>query len=83
MMENIIVYYNYIEDSNSGINGSTPGGDVYGYFYIGTERFEHTSSSIAFLKQDMAYKMRNKKNVNFIFVNISPSSGKAYYSPSP
>lgn len=68
MGQKVCVYYNYIKDSDSGVNGSTPGGDVYGYCYVGEKRFEHVSSSIHFLKQDMSYVIRNNREIDLIFI---------------
>lgn len=54
----IKVYYKTLLDSNSQVNGSTPGGDVFGVAVDenGKTITQHTSSSLSFLMQDIDYK---------------------------
>ena len=51
-MKRIVLHYQQITDSNSGVVGSTPGGDVYGWVIL-----EHTSSNLDWLAKDMANKI--------------------------
>lgn len=66
-MEKLTIYYRKIKDSNSEVNGATPGGDVYGWVILNNQKFDHTSSSLEWLKIDIGNQIRDLGEFIFNF----------------
>jgi hypothetical protein len=62
------IHYRRLADSNSAVNGSTPGGDVFGWLDKDGTRYQHLSSNLTYLAADLKHKADIPEDTKIIFV---------------